>query len=256
VHSRDGLHRVRATNRLRARFGEAEVPHLPRGDQLLHRAGNVFNRDVGVDPVLVEQVDRLDAEATECSIRHLTDVLRPRVQPVPRTVGVDAEAELRRDHDLLTHRGERLADELLVGKRPVGLGGVEQGHAAFDGCANERDRPLPIGRRPIGRSQPHGAVAERGDFELARSEGARLHDRLHFSVRHSDVESMVWSLAEQPRERERTQRPATVLPHVYLRHHEGIGDLVAADDGVQANPGPTRQVYARAKGTARIDAFC
>ena len=41
-------------------------------------------------------------------------------------VGVECEAELGGDHDLLAERGEGLADELFVRERAVDLGGVEE----------------------------------------------------------------------------------------------------------------------------------
>ena len=46
LHGGDRLHGVRATDRLRARLGQAEVLHLPLLNQLLHRAGDVLDRDV------------------------------------------------------------------------------------------------------------------------------------------------------------------------------------------------------------------
>ena len=41
-------------------------------------------------------------------------------------------------------------------------------------------------------------------------------------------------LRQQPGKRERNQLPVIVLLHINFRHHEGIGDLIAADDGNQA----------------------
>ena len=45
-------------------FGKAEVPDLALRDQVPDRAGDLFYRHVGIDSVLVEQIDRLDAEAS------------------------------------------------------------------------------------------------------------------------------------------------------------------------------------------------
>ena len=57
LQRRDRLHRVGAANSLRTRLGQAEVLDLALGDQLLDGTGDVLDRDVGVDAVLVEQVD-------------------------------------------------------------------------------------------------------------------------------------------------------------------------------------------------------
>ena len=61
----DRLDRMRAADRLRARLGEAEVLHLALLDQLLDRAGDVFDRHVRVDAMLIEQVDAVGPQALE-----------------------------------------------------------------------------------------------------------------------------------------------------------------------------------------------
>jgi hypothetical protein len=53
---------MRAPDGPHARLGEAEVLDLSLGDQLFDGAGDVFDRDVGVDAVLVVEVDGLDAK--------------------------------------------------------------------------------------------------------------------------------------------------------------------------------------------------
>src|SRR5436190_2828116 len=65
LQRRHRLHRVRAADRRCTRFGEAEVLHLPLGDQLPNRAGDVLDRHALVDAVLVVEVDRIDAEPAE-----------------------------------------------------------------------------------------------------------------------------------------------------------------------------------------------
>src|SRR5207247_801923 len=132
------VHRVRTPDRRGARLRESEVPYFPLPDQLLDGARDILDGDVRVDPVLVEDVDGFDTEALERGVGHLPDVLRPRVETVARAVGVDTEAELRRDDDLLAEGGERLTDQLLVRERTVRLRCVEEGHAAVDGRADDR----------------------------------------------------------------------------------------------------------------------
>ena len=61
------------------------------------------------------------------------DVLRPAIEPALLPVGIELEAELGGDHDLLAHRSKRFAHELFVRERPVDLGRVEEGDAALDG---------------------------------------------------------------------------------------------------------------------------
>ena len=122
------------------------MPDLALRDQLLDRSGDVFDRDVRVDAVLVEEVDAVGAQAAQ---RGLDDALdrSGRLSSPFATRRPEVEAELRRDHDLIAHRRERLTDELLVREGAVDLGGVEEGDAALTGVADQLDRLLP-GREP------------------------------------------------------------------------------------------------------------
>ena len=75
-------------------------------------------------------------------------LFRPRAGPGPARV--DVEAELGGDHDLVAHRLERLADQLLVVERAVDLGGVEERDAALHRRAKQRDHLGPGRRRAVG----------------------------------------------------------------------------------------------------------
>jgi len=65
LDSRDPLDRVRAANGLRSRFRKAEVLHLTLLNQVPQRSRHVLDRHVRVNPVLVEEVNRLDPEPLE-----------------------------------------------------------------------------------------------------------------------------------------------------------------------------------------------
>jgi hypothetical protein len=54
---------VGAADSVRPGFGQAEVANLPGLDELLDGAGDVIDRHVRVDPVLIQQVDPVSAEA-------------------------------------------------------------------------------------------------------------------------------------------------------------------------------------------------
>ena len=75
----DRLHRMRAAERLDARLGHAEMLDLALGDQVLDGARDILDRHVGVDAVLVEQVDGLDAEPLQRAFDRLADALGPAV---------------------------------------------------------------------------------------------------------------------------------------------------------------------------------
>lgn len=72
---------------------------LPAAIGSLTAPTNVLDRDVGIDPMLVEKVNDLDAETLQ---RGVANVVNTRSQAVhTRHVSVhDVEAELRGDHHL------------------------------------------------------------------------------------------------------------------------------------------------------------
>ena len=72
-----------AANRLRARLGKAEVLHLALRDQVLDRARDIFDGNVRVDAMLIEQIDGVDLKTLERGLGDLLDVFRPAVERVP-----------------------------------------------------------------------------------------------------------------------------------------------------------------------------
>jgi hypothetical protein len=53
---------MRAANGGRGRFRQPEMLHLASLNQILDCPGDVFDRHVGIDPVLVVEIDRVDPE--------------------------------------------------------------------------------------------------------------------------------------------------------------------------------------------------
>jgi hypothetical protein len=82
---------------------------LARLDEVLDRAGNIFDGHIGVDPVLVEQVNPVGVEPSQGVLDGGANVLGTAVQP-GRAAAVVGEAELGGNHHLVTHRGEGFAD--------------------------------------------------------------------------------------------------------------------------------------------------
>ena len=69
----DWLDGVGAANGFHAGFGEAEVLDFALLDEFLHGSGDVFDGDVGIDAVLVEEIDGIDLEALERGFGDLAD---------------------------------------------------------------------------------------------------------------------------------------------------------------------------------------
>ena len=175
LHRGQRLNGVRATNRRRTGFRQAEVLDLALLNQLLDGAGDILDRHTQIDAVLIEQVDRVDAKALQRRFGDFLDVLRPAVHVERRLAGTDVRPELRRDGHLPLERFQRLADELLVREGPVNLGGVEEREPLFNGCPDQLDAVPAVERRTVAEAQAHAAEAERRHFQVA--EFALLHER-------------------------------------------------------------------------------
>jgi hypothetical protein len=155
-------------------------------EQVTHRAGDVFDRYVRVDTMLVEQVDGVDLEPLERAFDDLFDVLRPAVEPLLPPSGIELEAELGGDRDPLAERRKGFAHEFFVRERPVRLSRVEEGDAALDGRPDELDHLLSVGCRAIPEAHAHAAQSDGRDFQVAASKRSLLH---HVSVQNSIMTS-------------------------------------------------------------------
>jgi hypothetical protein len=113
---------VGAANRLRACFRETEVCDLAFADQIFDRARDVLDRYVGVDPVLIEEIDPIGLEPLQRRLGDFANVRRAAVEPrlLP---AVEFESELGGDDDLIANRRERVTHEFFVREWPVRFGG-------------------------------------------------------------------------------------------------------------------------------------
>ena len=75
-------------------LGHAEVLDLAGLDQLPDRARDLLDRYVGVDPVLIEQVDRLDPQPLQRGVGDPPDVVGPAGQARLLAVLVEGEPNL------------------------------------------------------------------------------------------------------------------------------------------------------------------
>ena len=81
----DRPHRVGTADAVDAGLGQAEVLRLAGRDEVLHGAGDVLDRYVGVDAVLAEQVDADHVEAAQGLLGGRPDVAGAAVRPVERS---------------------------------------------------------------------------------------------------------------------------------------------------------------------------
>ena len=84
----DGLDGVSAADGLGAGFGHPKVLYLALGDEVLDRAGDLLDGNVGVDAVLVEEIDDIDAEALERAFDGPANLLRAAVRRMQPWSGI------------------------------------------------------------------------------------------------------------------------------------------------------------------------
>src|ERR1700728_1365925 len=136
-------------------------------NQFLHRASNVFDRHIQVNPMLIEQVDGLNFEPLKRAFDRLLDVLalavhgrRYALHAPGILVRTDVEPELGGNHHLPAKRSERFANELFVQPRAVDFGRVKECDASIHGGMEEIGHLLLILWWTIGKTHSHAAKTE------------------------------------------------------------------------------------------------
>jgi hypothetical protein len=143
------------------------VADFALGDQLGQRADGVLDRRAGVHAMLVAQVDMVGAQPPQRALDCDPDVGRAAVEDPGAAAHVGDAAELGGQHHLAAMPLDGAADELLVGERPVRLGGVDEGDPELQRPTEGADGLGVVGPRAgVGGGHPHGAQADAGDIQL------------------------------------------------------------------------------------------
>ena len=117
LHCADGVYCMCTADGRAAGFGQTEVLYLALGYEIFYRAGDILNRDIGINAMLVEEIYRLDLKALQGGIGHFLDLFRAAVQPNELVV-LDVEPELGRNDDIAAEWGDGFADQFFVAIRP------------------------------------------------------------------------------------------------------------------------------------------
>ena len=80
-----------AADALRASFGHSEVLHFAFADQVSYCSRNIFDRNFRVDTMLIQQVNCIDLQPVQGSLRNLPDSLGAAVEPLRRNAIHEAE---------------------------------------------------------------------------------------------------------------------------------------------------------------------
>ena len=143
-------------------------------DELGHRTPCLFDRDCRVDPVLVVEVDVIDAQPGKGSVAGGPHVFGTAVDSDPASVRAALVAELGGEDDLVTPAGDSSADKHLVREGAVHVGGVQEVDTDLESPVDRCDRLLVVAR-PVRLAHPHAAEPDGRHLE-AVPESACLHD--------------------------------------------------------------------------------
>src|SRR5262249_60755671 len=72
---------VCAANRFGACFGETEKSHLARAHKLCHRANCFLDRCLGIDAMLIVEIDYVNAQSAQTSFASFVDIIRLTADP-------------------------------------------------------------------------------------------------------------------------------------------------------------------------------
>src|SRR5215471_5397701 len=132
---------MRATNRGRRSFREAEVAHLAGANQIRHGTDGFFDGSVGINAMLVIEVDGVDAESIQAGVATGTDILRLTADAANIGIGAIANnGELGSKENFVAAVANGLADQDLVVAVAVDIGSIQEIDAQFDGAMDCGDR--------------------------------------------------------------------------------------------------------------------
>ena len=90
------------------------MPHLAGLDQFFDGAGDVLDRHLRIDAMLLVDVDSVGTQSAQRFLAHALDVLGPAAQAANLAIIRHIEPELRAEDDIVSHGCERLAGQFLA----------------------------------------------------------------------------------------------------------------------------------------------
>src|SRR5258708_30935902 len=100
----------RSPQRFRPRFGEAERSDLALGNKLGHGGDGFFDGNIGIDAMLIIEIDGFDAQALKARVARAANVLGRTVDTAD-SVGTDAETKFGGDdHSVARYLAQETAE--------------------------------------------------------------------------------------------------------------------------------------------------
>jgi len=129
-----------ATDRLGACLGKTDVKPLAFADQLAQHAHRLLDGDLGIDPVLVIEVDPIRPEALQRPFDGTANIGGRAVDARGAGFAVEAEAPLGGQNEAIALAFDGLTQQQLVAVRSIDFRGIEKGHSKVDRRMDRGDR--------------------------------------------------------------------------------------------------------------------
>ena len=181
LQGRNRMGGVGTANAVRARLRKAKKANFAFLDQPRHGTDRVLDRHIRIDAMLIIKIDHVDTETFQATLCRGADILRPTVCALGLTI-LNGETEFGGDHQPVAPSANGLSQQFLVLIGTIDLGGVEKGHAKFDGAVDSRETLLTVGgaiHRAANARHRHAAEAE-CRYREGVSERTRLHAKSSF----------------------------------------------------------------------------
>src|SRR5947207_3552296 len=109
------MHGMRASDGIGAVFGQTEITYLAGANQLRHRAYGFFDRRLRIDPMLIIEIDAINAEPAQARFARLLHILRFAVDAAkPWRIRVAQDSELCRDNHMMAFAANSASEQLLI----------------------------------------------------------------------------------------------------------------------------------------------
>src|SRR5246127_5271496 len=165
------MHRMRPPDGRHPGLADAEKAYFALADKLAHRADRVLDRNGGIDPMDVIEVDDVGLEPPEALLTGFAHIFWPAVGEA-RVAEQSEIAKLARDDVIAAVLSDCLGYELLVAAPSIAIGGVEKIDADL---ARSPDRGDPGGTIGLAVEWGHGAAAETDGRDLQLPKPATVH---------------------------------------------------------------------------------
>src|SRR5947208_8298447 len=169
------MHRMRASDGIGAGFGQTEIAHLADANQLRHRAYGFFDRRLRINPMLIIEIDAVNAEPAQARFACLLHVLGFAVNAAKTwRIRVAQDSELRRDDNSMAFAANSASEQLLIGVRTINVGGIEEGNPKVD-CAIDSGERFHIVVVAVEFRHAHTAESDRRNNRSAASKFSLFH---------------------------------------------------------------------------------